>query len=102
MPMLQFIPWDAHTYARRNLVDQNVIAHRRRDDVRFDEQLRFYSDWDLMLRLTAECDPLEIPAVAVYYTTDAPERLSHHWVEPEAVAQFEKVRSRAGQWLASR
>lgn len=102
LPLLQFIPWDAQAYARSNTVDQNVIAHRRRDDVRFDEQLQYYSDWDLMLRLTAESDPLEIPAVAVYYTTDAPERLSHHLVEPRAVAQFESVRSRAGQWLASR
>lgn len=102
LPALQFLPWDPDELAHRNLVDQNVLAHRRRDDVRFDEALHFYSDWDLLLRLTADRDPIEIPAVAVYYATAAPDRLSARFGDDEAAAQFETVRSRARRWRATR
>jgi hypothetical protein len=42
----------------------------------FDEGLREMGDWDLLLRLTAEADPVVLPAVACYYTSDAPARLT--------------------------
>ena len=32
---------------------------------------------DLFLRLTRTAPPLALPAVACFYTTDAPNRLSH-------------------------
>ena len=34
-------------------------------------------DWDLLLRLTKAAPPLVLPAIACFYTTDAPNRLSH-------------------------
>jgi hypothetical protein len=42
-----------------------------------DESIGASEDWDLLLRLTAEKDPLVFPAVACYYATDAPRRLTN-------------------------
>ena len=33
-------------------------------------------DWDLLARLTTERDPVALPAIACFYSTDAPRRLS--------------------------
>jgi hypothetical protein len=54
------------------------IAHRAGlPEARFDESLREMGDWDLFLRLTRRAPPLALPAIACFYTTDAPNRLSH-------------------------
>lgn len=61
-----------------NLADMGTIAHRAGlPGAWFDESLREMGDWDLLVRLTAETDPLVLPAVSHYYTTDAPNRLTH-------------------------
>jgi hypothetical protein len=49
-------------------------------------------DWDLLIRLTADRDPLVLPAVACYYMTDAPTRLSRG---PTHAADRAKVLERA-------
>ncbi len=74
-PWLQFHPWDAEAMRYYNLADTSMLAHRR-GEVRFDEELKCYGDWDLLLQLTRESDPLEIPAIAVYYTTHSEDRLT--------------------------
>ena len=48
-------------------------------------------DWDLLLRLTRTTAPLELPAIACFYTTDAPGRLSHG---PTYAADFAAVRAK--------
>jgi hypothetical protein len=54
------------------------IAHRAKlAEARFDETLREMGDWDLFLRLTRDAPPMALPAIACFYTTDAPNRLSH-------------------------
>ena len=54
------------------------IAHRAGlAEARFDESLREMGDWDLFLRLTKDAPPLPLPAIACYYTTDAPNRSSY-------------------------
>ena len=64
--------------ANRNIADIGCIGHRAGlTEGRFDEALREMGDWDLFLRLTSKRPPLALPAVACYYTTDAPNRLSH-------------------------
>src|SRR5205823_7737824 len=50
-------------------------------------------DWDLLLRLTAERDPLVLPAIACHYKTDAPNRLT---VGPTHAADLATVTVRAG------
>lgn len=72
---LQLLHWDRPAALQANLVDMNVLAHRV-SPARFDPQLVCFVDWDLLLTLTAEAVPVEIPVVAACYTTTAPERLS--------------------------
>ena len=74
-PGMHFNRWDRGVLLTSNIADQNVLAHRR-GSLRFDEDLVCYGDWDLLLRLTETEDPVEVPAVAVYYRTGAPDRLS--------------------------
>ena len=67
---------------KRGLVDTNTIAHRRDlPEARFDEELSSYGDRDLMIRLTAESTPYELPAIACEYSTRASGRLSARNIE---------------------
>jgi glycosyltransferase involved in cell wall biosynthesis len=96
LPWLQFLPWDRQAIQEFNRIDMNVLAHGRNlAGARFDEDLDYFGDWDLVLKLTEACDPLELPVVAAYYTTDEPLRLSngdsdHH------EQQLQLVRARYG------
>jgi predicted AlkP superfamily phosphohydrolase/phosphomutase len=93
MPAMELLPWDRATCEQRNLVDANVIAHRRGfADARFDEHLSHYEDWDFVLQLTADEDPVVVPIVATCFMTDAPARLSHSFGTPDVDAQLEYVR----------
>ena len=77
LPQLYFWPYDHHAVAHNNIADIGCIGHRAGlTEGRFDESLREMGDWDLFLRLTSERPPLALPAVACYYTTDAPNRLT--------------------------
>lgn len=78
LPRLFFLPYDHHAVAHRSIADIGSIAHRAGlPEARFDESLREMGDWDLFLRLTRTAPPLALPAIACFYTTDAPNRLSH-------------------------
>jgi glycosyltransferase involved in cell wall biosynthesis len=74
-PWMHFQPWDPGLIREGNVADMNAMAHRA-GAVRFDPELAFFGDWDLLLQLTHDTSPVEIPAVAVYYRTDAGARLS--------------------------
>jgi hypothetical protein len=79
---------------RSNLVDQNVIAHRP-SPVRFDPRIEHFTDWDLMMQLTDDCDPMPLPAVAAYYTSDLGGRLSAEFSDPAFVADtMDAIRQR--------
>src|SRR5262249_10266383 len=76
-PKLFFRPYDRKVLLNENLADMGAIAHRARlPGARFDESLVSAVDWDLLCRLTADRDPLVLPAIAGFYFTDAPNRLS--------------------------
>lgn len=78
LPKLYFYPYDHQAVAEANIADMGCIAHRAGlAEARFDESLREMGDWDLFLRLTREMLPLALPAIACFYTTDAPNRLSN-------------------------
>jgi glycosyltransferase involved in cell wall biosynthesis len=78
LPQLFFWPYDHQAVAVDNIADIGCIAHRSKlPEARFDETLREMGDWDLFLRLTRDAPPLALPAIACFYTTDAPNRLSH-------------------------
>jgi len=77
LPSYHFSPFDRERLVQDNLAHMGAIAHRRGlPEARFDETLREMGDWDLLVRLTREKAPLALPAVACFYSTSAPDRLS--------------------------
>lgn len=92
LPKLYFRHYDHLGLARNNIADQSCIAHRAGlAEAHFDETLREMGDWDLLLRLTREKPPLPLPALACYYLTDAPNRMSFG---PTHVADKARVRAK--------
>lgn len=92
LPKLYFRDYDHHGLARNNIADQSCIVHRAGlAEAHFDETLREMGDWDLFLRLTREKPPLPLPALACYYLTDAPNRMSYG---PTHVADKARVREK--------
>jgi hypothetical protein len=93
LPRAFLNPWDRPALRHGNLADIGAIAHRAgMAEARFDEGLRTMGDWDLLVSLTQEHDQLVLPAVACYYMTDAPGRLTGGPSEPADAA---KVKARA-------
>jgi glycosyltransferase involved in cell wall biosynthesis len=93
LPRTFLHPWNRETLRQNNLADIGAIAHRAGlPEARFDESLRQMGDWDLFLRLTSARDPLVLPAIACYYMTDAPDRLSGG---PTTAVDQATVRARA-------
>jgi predicted AlkP superfamily phosphohydrolase/phosphomutase len=75
LPFVQFLEWDRDAMLVVNRVDQGVIAHRSAP-ARLYEAADQFSDWDLILQLTVDCEPLALPAIAVHYYSDAPGRVT--------------------------
>jgi len=100
LPVIFFRPFDRDALATGNLTDTSAIAHRAGlAEARFDPGLQQMTDWDLLVRLTADRDPLALPAIAAFYSTDAPDRLSGG---PTAHTDSELVRRRARALAGSR
>jgi hypothetical protein len=77
LPRMFLRPYERATLLKENLADISAIAHRPGlAAARFDESLVEMGDWDLFCALTAERDPMMIPMIACFYSTDAPNRLS--------------------------
>lgn len=77
LPRLYWHRYDHHAVTTGNVADIGAIAHRAGlAEARFDDSLIEMGDWDLLLRLTRDTAPLVLPAIACFYTTDAPHRLS--------------------------
>jgi hypothetical protein len=53
-----------------------------------------FTDWDMLLQLTDDCDPLPLPVVAAYYYTDIAERLTTGFRGPREDAHYAYVRQR--------
>jgi hypothetical protein len=77
LPSLEFIRYSRRRLERSNGIDMNTIAHRRGlSGWRFDPEIRASIEWEVMLRVTLEHTPLELPVVACAYGSYAPERIS--------------------------
>jgi glycosyltransferase involved in cell wall biosynthesis len=77
MPYLQFERFSREFLERDNMADIGVIAHRSKlPEARFDPRLDAHADWDFFLNITTDRVPLELPAIALYYTSDSANRLS--------------------------
>lgn len=91
--------WSREALRHGNLADMGAIAHRSGlEQARFDESLQAMGDWELLLRLTEESDPLVLPAIACYYLTDDPERLT---LGPTSAADQATVMARAAAMAES-
>jgi hypothetical protein len=76
-PWLQFNRFDRGSLRQGNLADMGVLAHRAGlPEAHFDEALAELGDWDFFLAITEHRTPLELPAIAVRYTTEGSDRLS--------------------------
>ena len=92
LPNLDFEPWDRRRLEQGNFIDMNAIALRAGlEGCRFDERLHSSVDWQLMLTLTAEHRPFDLPAIACLYRTYAPNRVCDI---PERLEHNRRVRSR--------
>lgn len=92
LPVLFLHPYEPRAVLDANVADIGAIAHRAGlAQARFDESLRELGDWDLLLRLTADRDPLVVPAISCFYTTDAPDRLTGG---PTFTSDQERVRAK--------
>lgn len=90
---IQQLEWDREAVKEFNRIDMNVLAHRR-GDVRFDGELSFYADWDVLLSLTVDEDPFPILAVAAHYTTDAPHRLTTDLRDEQRRIEYERIKAK--------
>ena len=99
-PWIHFSPWDPVGVRQGNLVDMNVLAHRRGDE-RFDEALAVCGDWDLLLQLVQDRDPVEIPAIGAYYRTDSPGRLTDDVPRDRQEADMDRVRANRSRTTAA-
>ena len=91
--------FDRASLEEHNGIDTGQIGHRADDRVRWDPTLSRFSDWDLVLRLTDERAGEPVPALAVGYTTDAPDRVTEH---QDAEAAAARVRASARDRTARR
>ncbi|HEY3067960.1 MAG TPA: glycosyltransferase family A protein [Methylomirabilota bacterium] len=77
LPSYHLYPFDRRHLIESNLADIGAIAHRSGlPEAHFDESLREMGDWDLLVRLTRAKAPLVLPAIACFYSTVEPDRLS--------------------------
>jgi glycosyltransferase involved in cell wall biosynthesis len=98
LPSLHLHPFNRSALMETNFADTGTIAHRAgTPESRFDDDLELLGDWEMFGRLCSVTTPLALPAPAVVYRTDSPDRLSfRHLGHPS----FPLVRNRLGALLA--
>jgi len=83
LPELLFFDFDRELQRERTLADTSALAHRAGlDGGRWNETLPGFTDWEYLTRLSASREPLALPVIAAFYTTDAARRVA----TPEAMA----------------
>jgi glycosyltransferase involved in cell wall biosynthesis len=68
--------FDRWRLEQANFIDTGQMGHRADQQERWDPELTRLSDWDLGLRLTEDRPGIPVPALAVGYLTDAPDRVT--------------------------
>jgi hypothetical protein len=92
LPNLDWEVYDRRRLEQGNYIDMNTIAVRPGlEGCRFDTSLHSSIDWQLMLTLTADHPPFELPAIACVYRTYAPNRICD---VPERLEHNRRVRAR--------
>jgi glycosyltransferase involved in cell wall biosynthesis len=103
LPYVQLEPFDRARLEVGNYIDMGAVAHRSGlPEAQFDPALHAHVDWDLILRLTENCEPLVLPVVSTVYRTDAPDRVTrlHDYGASESAARVRMLRRRPLRVLA--
>ncbi len=88
MPHINLLPWSRTTVEQQAITDHGAVAHRAGlDEARFVE-LPAARDWEMMLRLTATRGALALPALALMYFEDAPDRVTDRVDHPAIQAEI--------------
>lgn len=91
-PSLWQLPWSRETLLQQNLTDAGALAHRRNlPQAHFDETLSTGEDWELLIRLTADCEAFPIPALSHAYSMAGADRMSR---DPQHEAGLDAIRRR--------
>jgi glycosyltransferase involved in cell wall biosynthesis len=92
-PVIAQSRFDRARLLRENIVDGGQLAHRRDlPEARWDGSIDSAQDWDLLIRLTRDSDPLALPVISLAYARGrAPNRLSN---QREAGAAAATIRAR--------
>jgi glycosyltransferase involved in cell wall biosynthesis len=88
--------FDWETLTRYNFVDMGMLAQLPDSEIRFDETLPAFVDWDYVVRLTLGNQPAIIPALSGIYLTDAPNRISfgdRRRLQQELQSRFASLRA---------
>ena len=78
------VPWllfdnepELERLRENNTIDLGVIAaHREHPELRFDEELRQYIDWEMVVRMLEHAPLDSVPVLASTYTSGAPSRIT--------------------------
>ncbi len=94
-PFVQFTdPLDVDRLVVNNSIDLGAVAVRRdHPELRFDESLERFIDWDLVVRLARADDLTPLPALAGVYTADAPGRISAGSIDAPLAAMRRRFRA---------
>jgi hypothetical protein len=76
MPQINLLPWNRSLLERQAITDHGAVAHRSGLDEAHFAELPAARDWEMLLRLTRSREALALPAVALMYYEDAPDRVS--------------------------
>ncbi|MEO1057857.1 MAG: glycosyltransferase family 2 protein, partial [Actinomycetota bacterium] len=94
-PFVQFTdPLEVDRLVVNNSIDLGAVAVRRdHPELRFDESLTRFIDWDLVVRLARCNDLAPLPALAGVYTADAPDRISAGSIDEPLAAMRRRFRT---------
>jgi hypothetical protein len=93
-------PFDLERLLKGNYIDLGAFAARRGlEELQFDEALKAFIDWEMIVRVALHHKVEPVPVVASIYNLGAPERISHRAdhaaIERRLVERFAAMRAAA-------
>lgn len=83
-------PFEQHRMREHNFIDLGSLAVRRsHPELRFDERLDVYIDWELIVRLTLTTAPHPVPVIASLYRAGAAGRISTTPLKSQRLAELQ-------------
>ena len=90
--LLYVDPFDSQRLRENNYIDLGVVAVRRdHPELRFDEHLEIFIDWEMIVRLARSDAPHPLPVLASLYSTGASGRIT---TRPDREERLHELRAR--------